>query len=75
MALYLPRRLYEILPYAYVVGGLAACLASYRSSSPLLSNLAFWVGAIGIVGGLMLILRRRSYRVDAERYDRHSLDD
>jgi hypothetical protein len=75
MSVYLPRRLYEILPYAYVVAGLAACSASYLASNALISNLAFGAGAIAIVGGLMLILRRRSYRDDAARYDRHSLDD
>ena len=75
MALYLPRRLYELLPYAYVLVGLAACSASYLVGGALLSNVAFWAGTLAIVGGLMLILRRRSYRDDAARYDPHSLDD
>jgi len=73
--MYLPRRLYELLPYVYVVVGFAACSASYLVSSAVASDLGFWVGALAIVGGLMLILRRRSYRVDAARYDRHSLDE
>jgi hypothetical protein len=75
VALFLPRRVYELLPYAYVVVGLAACSASYLVSGALVSNLAFWTGTLAIIGGLMLILRRRSYRDDAARYDPHSLDD
>ena len=73
--MYLPRRLYEVLPYAYVVAGLLACIASYLATAASWSNWAFAAGAIGIVAGFVLILRRRSYRVDESRYDRHSLDD
>ena len=75
MPLYLPRRVYELLPYAYVLIGLAACLASYLASGELASNLGFWAGTLAITGGLMLILRRRSFRDDAARYDPRSLDD
>jgi hypothetical protein len=73
--MYLPRTLYEALPYAYLIAGLAACGASYYMAASGLSDAAFAAGAIGIVAGIVLILRRRSYRSDAERYDRHSLDD
>lgn len=73
--MYLPRRVYELLPYAYVVAGLLACTASYLSTGSAWSDVAFICGAIAIVGGVVLILRRRSYRVDEARYDRHSLDD
>ena len=73
--MYLPRRVYELLPYAYVAVGLLACAASYRATGSAWSDLAFGSGAIAIVGGIVLILRRRSYRDDEARYDRHSLDD
>ena len=73
--MYLPRRVYEILPYAYVAAGLLACIASYLSTGSVWSDLAFGSGAIAIIGGFVLILRRRSYRDDEARYDRHSLDD
>jgi len=72
---YLPRRLYEALPYGYLALGLVACSVSYTLGGDGVANLAFWAGAGAIVAGLMLILRRRSYRVDAARYDRHSLDE
>jgi hypothetical protein len=73
--MHLPRGIYEILPYAYVAAGLAACLASYAGRDFVWSNAAFAVGVAGIVGGCVLILRRRSYRADAARYDHRPLDE
>ena len=73
--MHLPRGIYEILPYAYVAGGLGACLASYAGRDSAWSNVAFAVGVVGLVGGGVLLLRRRSYRDDAARYDHRSLDD
>ena len=73
--MHLPRGLYEILPYAYVVAGLGACLGSYAGRGSAWSNAAFAVGVVGIVGGCVLILRRRSYRADAARYDHRPLDE
>ena len=73
--MYLPRNIYEALPYLYVAGGLALCTVSYVGSPAAWSDAAFTAGAFGIVVGLVLMLRRRSYRDDEARYDRHSLDD
>lgn len=72
--MYLPRTLYEAVPYAYLLAGVGMCVGSYYASGTV-SDVAFATGAIGIVAGFVLILRRRSYRRDAENYDRHSLDD
>jgi hypothetical protein len=73
--MHLPRHVYELLPYAYAGGGLVLCAASYAGRSTVWSDPALALGAAGLLGGLVLILRRRSYRDDAARYDRHSLDD
>jgi hypothetical protein len=73
--MHLPRRLYELLPYAYVLVGLLLCAGSYLLSGSALSDAAFAAGGLAIVAGFVLILRRRSYRDDDARYDRHSLDD
>ena len=75
MDLQLPRGLYELLPYVYLTGGLALGVASYPYAEAGWANAALGLGAIGVVAGLVLILRRRSYRADAERYDQNSLDD
>jgi hypothetical protein len=73
--MHLPRGLYEALPYAYAAAGVGACLASYLGREAAWSNAAFAAGVIGIVGGGVLILRRRSYRDDAARYDHRPLDE
>ncbi len=73
--MYLPRRLYEFLPYGYVAAGLLACIASYLGTGSVWSDWAFASGTVAVVAGFVLILRRRSYRDDEARYDRHSLDD
>jgi hypothetical protein len=73
--MYLPRRLYELLPYAYVLAGLLLCAVSYMAGASALSNVAFIVGGLALIAGCVLILRRRAYRDDAARYDPHSLDD
>lgn len=73
--MYLPRRIYELLPYAYVVVGMLACSFSYLGTGAGWSDGAFAIGALAVIAGLVLILRRRSYRDDAARYDSHSLDD
>ena len=73
--MHLPRGLYESLPYAYVAAGLGACLVSYAGREAAWSNLAFAAGVAGILGGYVLILRRRSYRDDAARYDHRPLDE
>jgi hypothetical protein len=73
--MHLPRGVYESLPYAYVAAGLGACLASYAGRESAWSNAAFAVGVAGIVGGGVLILRRRSYRADAAQYDHRPLDE
>ncbi len=73
--MHLPRGIYEALPYAYLAAGAGACLASYAGRDAVWSNAAFAAGVVGIVGGCVLILRRRSYRDDAARYDSRSLDE
>jgi len=73
--MYLPRGLYEALPYLYVAAGLGACVASYLGSAAPWSNLVFAAGFAAIVGGSVLILRRKSYRADAAHYDHRPLDE
>jgi hypothetical protein len=73
--MYLPPSIYESLPYAYCTVGVALCVASYVGRDAAWSDTALAIGALGLVLGLVLMLRRRSYRDDAARYDRHSLDD
>jgi len=54
--------IYEALPYIYIVCGLAALVASYFHVSKLLSYVLGIPGWIGLLGGVVVILRRRDYR-------------
>jgi hypothetical protein len=72
--MWIPRRLYEILPYAYMVAGAAALGAAFlteRGSHGLLMLL----GGLGLTVGLVLWMRRREYRKNQAEYDSSSLDD
>ena len=73
--MYLPRGIYELLPYLYAVLGVVLCGLSYRGAAGILSDLELGAGIGGVLLGLVLILRRRTYRDDAARYHRDSLDD
>jgi hypothetical protein len=71
--MWLPRPLYEALPYAYMAGGVVALGAAFlidRGPRGLL--LAF--GAVALTLGLVLWMRRRDYRTSQREYDRDSLD-
>jgi hypothetical protein len=73
--MYLPRTIYELLPWGYAVGGAALAFASWAWSDAGWSNAALVVGAAGLVAGLVLLMRRRAARADASQYDARSLDD
>lgn len=73
--MYLPRSLYEALPYLYVVGGAALAGLSWHQRESGWSDAALVTGVATFVGGLVLLMRRRTFRDDAARYDSRSLDD
>ncbi len=63
------RPLYESLPYAYMLIGVAALAMSFVWRVPRWSNLMAGLGLIAIVSGLVLALRRRDYRIQKRNYD------
>jgi hypothetical protein len=76
------RPVYEVLPWLYISGGGVALVASYllaaRGALSLLIGLA---GLTSLVGGIVVLLRRREYRALRSQYanpdslggeDRHS---
>lgn len=73
--MHLPRAIYEALPFAYVAGGLGLCAGSYAAPQAAWTEVASALGAAGVIVGLVLVLRRRTYRDEAARYDSHSLDE
>jgi Flp pilus assembly protein TadB len=62
------RPLYESLPYAYIAIGLAAVIASFVWRMADWSAILAVFGIIALVGGLVLVLRRRDYRIQQRHY-------
>jgi hypothetical protein len=64
-----PRPIYESLPWIYLGVGLAALVTSYAlDGMPALSFIAGGVGFFGVLGGVVILLRRRDYREMRQRY-------
>lgn len=58
----LSRPLYESLPWAYMACGLAALTGSYLLPSRLVSLFLGLLGLVGLLGGIVVLLRRRDFR-------------
>jgi hypothetical protein len=74
---HLSRPLYEGLPWLYISFGIAALVASYlltrRSTLSLIAGMS---GLATLVGGIVVLLRRRNYRqLRSEYADPDSLTD
>jgi hypothetical protein len=65
----LSRPIYEGLPWLYLLGGLLALFASYRQTSEGLSLLLGLPGLLAVLGGVVVLLRRRGYRRLRAQYD------
>lgn len=73
--MWLPKPVYELLPYAYGLGGLVLLLGSHGVRNDFWANTLLVIGILAIVVGLMLTLRRRDYRLKLSKYDPRSLDE
>jgi len=66
---HLSRPVYEGLPWVYIICGVAALAASYlRAGRGILSLAAGLVGLLGLVAGMVVLLRRRDYRALRSQY-------
>lgn len=70
--MWLPKMLYESLPLIYIAIGIAVGIGSQFLADELLSLVLLIAGVCSLVGGLVLILKRRDYRLSRSRlrYDR-----
>lgn len=67
--IYFSRPIYESLPWVYLTLGVAAFVGSYLLRAvPALSVLAAVAGFAGVIGGAVILLRRRDYRDMRARY-------
>ena len=72
--MWFPRPIYEALPYTYGIIGIALLGAAFvADGGP--RGLLLTLGALGLVGGLVIWMRRRDYRATHATYDPHSIDD
>ena len=63
------RPVYEGLPWVYIIFGLGALVASYLlAARGVLSLLVGVLGLLCVVGGFVLLLRRRDYRALRAQY-------
>jgi fatty acid desaturase len=64
----LSRSVYEALPYVYMLIGVGAFAASYIWRSESWSNLVVGFGLLVLIAGLVLVLKRRDYRIQKRSY-------
>lgn len=69
------RPFYESLPYVYMLIGAGAITISFLWRVPGWSDLLAGLGLVAIVSGLVLVLRRRDYRIQKRRYGANLDDD
>ena len=64
----LARPVYEALPWFYIVSGTAALVVSYLLASRVLSLILGILGLLTLLGGIVVLLRRRGYRELRSQY-------
>ena len=65
----LSRPLYEGLPWIYVAGGAVALAGSYFCPFKAVSIAISLLGLLAVLGGVVVLLRRRDYRAMRSEYD------
>ncbi|HSG65032.1 MAG TPA: hypothetical protein VLD39_08525 [Gammaproteobacteria bacterium] len=67
--MWLPKSVYEALPYYYMGLGVAAGVASFLVERWLWPEIIAVVGIVSLIAGLVLWLKRRDYRRSRSRLD------
>ena len=70
--MWFPRPVYEALPYALLLTGSLLVVLAYFAGSGWLQTSLLLAGGVIAVAGLVLLLKRRDYRMSRSRikYDR-----
>jgi uncharacterized membrane protein HdeD (DUF308 family) len=69
---HLSKPLYELLPYVYLVAGLAAIVCAYFLLQEIVADIVLVLGVVCLLGGVIVLLKRRDAR--ARRYQGGALD-
>jgi hypothetical protein len=73
--MWISRPVYELLPYLYMVLGAALLAAAWMVEISFWPSVFLALGALSLMAGLVLWLRRKDYRSKQAEYDSRSLDD
>jgi hypothetical protein len=73
--MWLARPVYEFLPYLYMLLGVGLLGAAWLIDAATLPSIFLVVGALSLMLGLVLWLRRKDYRTRQSEYRNTSLDD
>lgn len=71
----LSKPLYELLPYVYIVSGLLAVAGSYFLTRGIWAEIVLVLGLLCVVGGAVVLLKRRDARVRRTEYTGGTLDE
>jgi predicted phage tail protein len=67
--MWLPKPLYESIPFHYLILGAAAVIAAFYVETGYWPEILAVVGAVLLITGVMLLLRRKGYRSSRSRLD------
>ncbi len=71
----LSKPIYETLPFLYILSGVLAIGGSYLLGRNLWSDIVLVLGIFCVLGGVVVLLRRRDYRAHRAEYPGKSFDD
>ncbi len=71
----LSKPLYELLPYVYIASGLLAVAGSYFLARGIWAEIVLVLGLLCVVGGAVVLLKRRDARDRRSEYKGGALDE
>lgn len=73
--MWIARPIYELLPYVYMIVGAALLGIAWFLEIETLPGVLLIVGALSLLAGIVLWLRRKDYRTRQAEYNSRSLEE